>query len=356
MPSEFLTDNNAFRAWLDSEASRLGLEAAACVRLDSPGFQAAQGGFSSRYGRAALEGMPEYVLKAQKIKARPASYASWAASAIVVSGSFRDLPDAPSAKLFKLSDPASPLAGLMAGYELKLDYHSAAMASLRSLASDIQALISPTELRFDALCDSNPLPERGLALYAGLGTLGIHRCLLSSASDSAVYCAALLCDLKLPESLLQPPYPKCNSCGACASVCANKVLGDAKRPFDYSRCVAAIGSESRGSLSLEQVRFLGPWVSGCGECLRDCHSSKLPPPVAVDLEWLLLCPTAELSRAIEDTPLTYEGPALLRRNALAVLFNKGAPEGLALISKFKDLTGSSMLRSFAESLLNAPAS
>ncbi len=351
MPSGFLADNNAFRNWLAAKAAGLGLEDAACVRLDSPSFLAALEGFSARYSPSELEGMPRYVSEARPVKADLRRHAPWAKSAIVGTASFRALPPASTASLFKLADPQSPVSGLVAGYELRQDYHKFGLEAMRSLGSSL-AVESGLEPRLEAFCDSNPLPERGLALYAGLGTLGFHRCLLSSATDSGVFCASLLTDLALPEILTEAPSPRCNRCGACVTACPNSVLGELERPFDCSRCVAALCSETRGPLDLEQARLLGRWVSGCGECLRDCHSSKMPPPVSIDLEWLLLCPASELARAIEGSSLSHAGPTLLRRNALAVLSNRGAPESLALVAKFKGSTGSAMLRSFSEALLN----
>ncbi len=302
-----------------------------------------------------FEGMPEYVLRDRPFKKEPASFAPWAKTAMIFLGSFRELPPAPGGENLKRVDIASPFAGLVAGYMLRLDYHRFAKTALEKVAAELETLAG-RKIKTQALCDANPLPERSLALLSGLGTPGPHRCLLASSTRDGVFIATLLTDLELPELIHEKDAASlCNRCGACVAECPSGALDPESGRFDCSRCLANI-LETRGELAPESFEKAGAWIAGCGECVRACQRSKTPPPVALDLEWLLSCKNAELERALAMTPLAHYGVALLRRNALAALSKRELPETRALIERTARESGSEKLRAFAKRLLEGRAS
>lgn len=339
----------AFAQWLGAQTAELGLEAIGCLRLD----QKLTGQLAEIYSPAELEGMPEYVRRDRQFKIDPQSYAPWAKSVLVALGSFRSLPEPPGRGLFKMSTKDSPVSGLVAGYCLRLDYHVSGRAAMRSLAEALEGFAGH-EFRAEAHCDAGPLPERSFALAAGMGTVGLSRALLASATRDGVFIACLLTDLDLPERIfLKDRTSSCDRCGACVSACQAEAIGQVEKHLDCMRCAAALGLEFRGPLEMEQVKSLGLWVAGCGECVRECRRSKMPPPEWLDLDWLLNCPTPELDKAIASTPLEHSGSTMLRRNALAVLRNRNTPEALKLVCGFRDRTGSEKLKDFAGTLASS---
>lgn len=346
---EILDDKDAFAGRLASLASEAGLEAAACLRLDSRKYLESLQAFKGAYSAARLASMPEYVGRGASVKADPSSLAPWARSAIVALGAFSKLPEAPNAGLFRRAGESSPLSGLVAGYALRADYHRWALTAMSRMKEDLER-IAGVPLRVQFFADSNPLPERGLAVLSGLGSIGRSRCLLKDGLGAGIFIASLWTDFSFPECVKEGLVQGCASCHACAEACPNSVLGG--DIFECRQCVAALSSEFRGAFSIEEARLMGDWIFGCGRCVSACPGSRMPPPVAVDLEWLLMCGSSELEKAISGTPMERAGTTLLRRNALAALFNKGSMEAQELLRRFQGRSGSAMLSSFAGELLN----
>lgn len=259
---------------------------------------------------------PGYLRESWEMRRSPSRAFPWASSICIMAIPYAAMPPV---ALPRAAEP--DVAGLVSGYAARVDYHRFVPPM-------------PSGGRCEVVIDTRPLAEKTLAAIAGLGSIGRNNCLLLPGADAGNFLACVLTEEVLPEQRL-PRINNCLDCGQC---------GDMAEP---QSCISTLTMEKRGELTPEEQKMLGERIFGCSACTSACPGTRLPPDFELDLEWLLMSPSGTIERAIRETPMSYAGVTLLRRNALYVLANRGASRSRELIRRFARATGSAFLRAVA---------
>lgn len=205
---------------------------------------------------------------------------------------------------------------------------------------------------------NSALPEKALALGAGLGWIGKNTILIASGSrgnSSAVLIGLLLCpiDLGLTESSTGEgkPVPGCGSCRRCVEACPTKALGDQGGFFDRKKCI-----QHWTHIDEEPPAFIRPFLSdrlyGCDICLEACPYFRPDESAScllgvlgasIPARALLALSASALKTSLKGTVLdrSWISPKALRRNAALSLeyFDKlrpKAPRGMEDDSNYDD--------------------
>ena len=205
---------------------------------------------------------------------------------------------------------------------------------------------------------NSALPEKALALGAGLGWIGKNTILIASGSrgnSSAVLIGLLLCpiDLGLTESSTGEgkPVPCCGSCRRCVEACPTKALGDQGGFVDRKKCI-----QHWTHIDEEPPAFIRPFLSdrlyGCDICLEACPYFRPDESAScllgvlgasIPARALLALSASALKTSLKATVLdrSWISPKALRRNAALSLecFDKlrpRAPRGMEDDSNYDD--------------------
>lgn len=156
-------------------------------------------------------------------------------------------------------------------YARSPDYHRTVRKYLTPIADAVNDRIPQAEAT--VLVDSHPLPERELAVRAGLGFIGKNGCLIHPVYGSYVFIGLIRTSVLLEEDA--PCTDSCLGCGRCAAVCpANLLTGS----FDPDRCLSAL-TQKRGDFTAEEetAYLRGNLIWGCDRCQEVCpHNRDLP--------------------------------------------------------------------------------
>ena len=341
---------------------------------------------SAKFAKTDMSSYPDYLKNTTELRSDPVKFHPWSKSAIIAAIPFNNVPDIPTF-LKPADDPE--LAGKVAGYAIKQDYHTFGKELLAKFAEKLQHAINhlnayssvsdrsatqitirgiksaPTlsydtaigelaplvglncEIRTEISVDTAPVAERTLALLSGIGRIGLNSCVLTPDNGSGCFIGEIFTDAEFTKNSTltnkQEKNRQCSTCGQCIKKCPTGALST-NSDFNYSRCRSNLTIEKRGLLTLEEEKLIGEWIFGCDICTACCPGTILPSPYEVDLEWLLLCPSSELKRAIKGTAIEYTGVTNLRRNAIVVLRNRNTAKTDKLLQKFSKQTGSALLK------------
>lgn len=222
------------------------------------------------------------------------------------------------------------------------DYHAALRTRLSQLAEYLKGYFDIGEWR--VCVDSAPLPERELAVRAGLGEIGRNRQVIHRTLGSHCVLGELLVDADLmPYSALlshrvqsyspdglEPGKVRC--CASQNSLCVRHCPTGALQndTYDFSRCLSYWSTQHRGKIPSVYARAMGDRIWGCDACQQHCPRAcgKLPPPqrmpsVLSELSFdeIFTLSGKALTRRLAGTPLCDASPNLLVRNACIVLAN-----------------------------------
>lgn len=241
--------------------------------------------------------------------------------------------------------------------ELRSRLKAASEMARRSL---LEAGIEPGPAR-DWRCLANSgLPERRLALEAGLGRLGRHGLVMVPGHGSAVVLGIMLIPLPMngteqdgdPRQAKLCPQPAeiksvlhelCPSCGACVAACPTRALGLAEPRgsdsfehaivFHRERCLQN-WSAIPGPLPPDIERSWGQSLYGCDLCQELCPLFQ-PDPTAqtergrlgpgLPALWFIQASPAEVKERLRGSVLgrNWIPPEALVRNARLVLKHAG---------------------------------
>ena len=297
--------------------------------------------------------LPKYVKDTIDLRSDPRKLFPWAKSIIIVAIPFNIIPEIDNF----LPEATNPLfAGKISAYATRQDYHIFAKELFCSIAQNLSDFFNihtnEKQLIKSEICvDTMPVAERALALAGNLGEIGRNTSLLTSDAGSGCFIAELFTDIDAPTIKPATFSVSCASCCNCINACDTGAL-ESQSDFAYALCRSCLTMEKRGMLSLAERNSLGGWIFGCDDCSSCCPKTKLPAPFQADLAWLLTIDTAEVKKKIKGTAIEYAGVTLLRRNALAVLGNHKNKETVDLIKNFAKKTGSRLLRTTAEEILD----
>ncbi len=181
----------------------------------------------------------------------------------------------------------------------------------------------PNEWRHFA---NSRLPERPLAIAAGLGKPGRHGLVMLPGHGSAVALGLLLCPVEF-EAPPTPPSvgmdPSCADCRACVAACPTGALDSGA--FVRELCLQH-WSSLPGPLPAAIEAAWGDRLYGCDSCQEACPRFRPDASAStgrgllgpgLPARWLLATPEAEIRAALRGSVLGMKwiSAAALKRNA-----------------------------------------
>ena len=192
------------------------------------------------------------------------------------------------------------------------DYHEVLRKKLETLAKSLPPC------RYEIRVDDSNLPERNLAIAAGVGYRCENGCIAAPPFGTACVIGEILTDLDLPFS--EPLRKSCGNCRLCAEACPAKAVGDPEKKI----CVSALTQASHIPDDLKPL--IGNMLYGCDLCLRACPLNKVthaPDAGFYDfpLAFLITMTKKDFEERVKPTPIGYLGISRLRRNAVIIAAN-----------------------------------
>jgi len=185
------------------------------------------------------------------------------------------------------------------------------------------------------------LPERELAIEAGLGRLGRHGLVMVGGHGSAVVLGLLLLPMPIAgagsaagaAAIRASLHESCANCGACIAACPTGALNASEAPggasFSRELCLQHWSSVP-GPLPSEVEAAWGGRLYGCDACQEACPLFK-PDPAAIcergllgpglPAAWVASAPPDRLRERLRASALGMKwiSPEALARNARLVL-------------------------------------
>ena len=221
------------------------------------------------------------------------------------------------------------------------DYHPKVKSTLRELANNL-----PPHTKYKILVDSPNLDERAFAHRAGIGFFGRNGLIISPQFGSRFNIGLLLTDIPLEEWRQHCPiqlvtlshqlkksltatqlgthytHPKSvcpPDCNRCIAACPTGALS-ADKPLETTRCISYL-TQKPGDLSSVEKSLMGSQLYGCDICQDVCPFNQAQEKSYADpQEWLVMDDIA-FTEKYGHTGMLWQGAAILRRNAQAVVDN-----------------------------------
>ena len=261
---------------------------------------------------------------------------------------------------------AVPYGGVgapIARYAQWADYHTIVHRRLERVVHHLETLLPGVATK---ICvDTKPVPERTLAMQAGLGFQGKNGCLIVPGLGSYVVLGVILTTARLldapPTSAVANedarggvgtgagsrrevgvPWDACGSCRACLDACPTDAFVSPAL-LDARRCISYLTIEHRGPISDALAEGIGERVAGCDVCQEVCpHNASPAIAMRSEPDERLPVVPGQRDRALSLSTLAnvgnnphkgfVRGSALnriprraLRRNALIALGNRTRP-------------------------------
>ncbi|MHB1328081.1 MAG: tRNA epoxyqueuosine(34) reductase QueG [Gemmatimonadales bacterium] len=238
------------RTELAQEAERLGFVACGVTTLDPN----AHGDVLDAWLANGYGGTMRYLNRQAKKRKRPADIVPGAVRAVVV------------LENYYLEDP--PQQGKqvrIARYARGQDYHRHFRARIDRLGAWLTAQGATIAHSY---ADSGPVPERELAVRAGLGWIGKNAMLIRPGVGSFFFIGSLLTDLPLePDAPFATDH--CGSCTRCLDACPTDAFA-APGVLDANKCIAYLTIEYKAAIPEPLVNQLAGWAFGCDICNEVC--------------------------------------------------------------------------------------
>jgi epoxyqueuosine reductase len=215
----------------------------------------------------------------------------------------------------------------IAQYAWSTDYHQVLAPRLEQLAAAVREIAPGATTR--CYVDAGPVPERELAVQAGLGWIGKNMMLINPGIGSFTFIGVVLTDAALsPDDPFATDH--CGSCRRCLDACPTDAFVE-PGVLDARRCISYVTIEHRGAFDAAQQAMPGEWLFGCDVCQDVCpwnvkfaaptgdpELAPREPMARPALDALRHIDDDEFRRRFGDTPLARAGAAGMRRNAAAV--------------------------------------
>lgn len=218
--------------------------------------------------------------------------------------------------------------GRVARYARGRDYHRVVKARLHALSDELQEQYPGHAFR--SFVDTAPVPERELAMRAGLGWVGKHTLLIRRGVGSWFLLGGVMTSLPLVvEDARSTDH--CGGCTRCIDACPT----DAITPYsvDASRCVSYLTIEQSGPIDAELRAGVGDWLAGCDVCQEVCPFNRptaavgainpayAPRRTGFDLVDVLGWTEMDRRAAFASSSLKRVSLEQMKRNALVCLAN-----------------------------------
>ena len=265
-------------------------------------------------------GVMRYIHRQARKRKNPGLIIAGARSVVVVLDNYYD----------GEADPGP--APKVARYARGDDYHRVTRDRLEPLADLLRSHGAAIAHTF---ADSGPVPERALALRAGLGWIGKNTMLIRPGTGSFFFIGTLFTDLPLDRDA-SPATDHCGSCTRCLEACPTGALVE-PRVLDATRCISYLTIEQKRPIPEPFAARLEGWVFGCDICnevcpwnLRFAEPSAAPEFRSRDrlagagADHFERMDDEEFARRFGDSPLERAGLEGMRRNFRAA-FAGAAP-------------------------------
>lgn len=307
---------------LAAHARELGFLACGVASLESSRY----GDALDRWLAAGYAGTMRYLHRQARKRKRPADIVAGATSAVVVLENY--LPEAERVARSEEWEGGTPVR--IAKYARGADYHRVLRERLGRLAAWLRGRGATIAHPW---VDDGPVPERELAVRAGLGWIGKNAMLIRPESGSYCLIASVFTDLPL-EPAGAAEYDRCGSCTRCLDACPTEAFV-APRVLDATRCISYLTIESRAPIPDALAERMEGWAFGCDICndacpwnrrfaepteISDYHDRAAIP--LLDPELFARMDEAEFAGRFGDTPLERPGLQGMRRNWVAAFASR----------------------------------
>jgi len=158
--------------------------------------------------------------------------------------------------------------GNISVYARGKDYHDIIKKRLKAMA---RWMVPEFACDLKVFVDTAPVPEKPLAMAAGLGWQGKHTNMVSPEFGSWVFLGAIYTDMEIEPDA--PHRDQCGSCRACLDACPTDAF-PAPYEIDAGRCISYLTIEHKGPIPHEFRKAIGNRIYGCDDCLAACPWNK----------------------------------------------------------------------------------
>lgn len=234
--------------------------------------------------------------------------------------------------------------GLVARFARGTDYHVVLRGKLERLAKAIRK--AHPDARTEVCVDTNPLPERKLAVLAGIAWRGWNGNVFVDGCGSWASLGEIVTDFALPGS--KPlTIDRCWDCGRCMRMCPIRAITE---PYvvDRSRCISQL-TQVAGTIPVEMREAVGNRVYGCDICQEVCPQNMGVKPIthefagdrfpgaSPDLIPLIGLTASDYRRYVKGSSIGWIRRTRIRRNAAVAAGNMRAKAAIpALEAMTKD--------------------
>ena len=249
---------NLIKETIQAEAYNLGF---CLVGFTAPHLIHPSGHFKSWIANGYHAGM-SYLAQENNIHARyhPEEYFPGAKTIISLAAQFPN-----PASLAPETLPETK--GRIASYAASLDYHEIIPQKHLQLMEIIQQNFN-LSIHWKSAVDANPLPEREIAVAAGMGWIAKNGMLTTLQHGSALFLSEIFLDMDLPlDDGFETEH--CGTCTRCLDACPTRcILPD--RTLDANQCLSYLTIEHRGEIPKQFHESLGDRIFGCDTCVAVC--------------------------------------------------------------------------------------
>lgn len=211
--------------------------------------------------------------------------------------------------------------GKIAIYARGKDYHIIAKDYLNKIGNEIALYVH--NFRFTSFADTGPLCDRKLAEEAGIGFLGINRCLINEKYGSYAVIGYIVCNYLFErDSALDI---ECMKCMKCVNSCPGRAL-DKDGNFNESKCLSYITQKKSELTDFERKLITdNGMIFGCDRCQLVCpHNDSICETeicefnenliYSLTLEDIEALSNKEFKKKYGDRAFAWRGKKVLERN------------------------------------------
>ena len=225
-----------------------------------------------------------------------------------------------------------PGTGVIAKYAQGMDYHNVIKRMTKQGMSEIERIYPGSKSR--AATDSAPIPERELAVRAGVGWQGRHTNVIVTGLGNYAFLSVILTTAEIEPDIREKQLEGCGTCTRCMQECPTGALV-APNTLDPRRCISYWTIEAKESIPLDIRPLMGNRIFGCDICIDVCPwNSKASTDTLTQFAWNSALGALDLAdlftnlasdewfkQTFAGTPVLRTGRAGLRRNVAVAIGN-----------------------------------